>query len=455
MRFNPLPHQPVIRDWLSSHDHNLIWCSPGLGKTVVELEWLDDLFTSGKSRGALVIAPLRVAKITWRQQAARWDHSSWMKVADLRTPEGRKAWDEGSAHLYLINFEMLVTRKGSKTLGFIDACIKGRKELPVDTLVIDEISCMKSSQALRFKRLAPYVGMFKQRSGMTGTPMATYLDLWSQVKLIDGGKRLGATFTSFKARWFTSDYMGFVYTLKPGAKEEIDKLLSDLALVMLGSDYLDIPPTLVEDIEVTMPPEAQKHYKTLEKELLLLLKQKEIVALNAAALATKLLQVASGAVYDSEREIHVLHNAKIDALVRLRKQLGKEPLLVLVSYKHEAVRILEAIPGAQMFDEKRLGDWAAGKIHTWVSHYASLAHGIDSLQLGGSKICWFTLTWSGEYYQQANARLARTGQENPTTVYRLIVSSTYDDAVAESLKSKSDEQSGLMNSLKALQMLKE
>jgi len=451
MKFNPLPYQPRMSEWLQTHEAAGLWAEPGMGKSVVALDYLDHLLTNGLSRGALILSPLRVSLCTWPSQFARWDHSKWMKVANLRTPEGLQSWERGTSDAYLLNFDMLVTRAGAKKKGFLDTYFKGKKELPVDTLILDESSCFKDSSSKRFKALAPYTRMFKQRVGLTGTP-GNYEALWSQVKLLDGGERLGVSFTAYRARWFTSDYMGFKWTLKPGAKEEIDAKIADLCLVMLGADHLDIPPTHYEDIEVSLPAEARKQYKTLEKELLLEIERSEIVALNAAVLMNKLLQVVGGAVYDLERNIQIIHTAKVDALVKLVKSLKGEPLLVLVSYKHESARILKALPQARMFHEDDLDEWCEGKIPVWVADARSLSHGLDRLQHGGSKLCWFTLTW-GEAYQQTNARLVRTGQEKPTTVYRLLVPGTADDAVVEALREKSDTQTGLMTALKNLQIL--
>ncbi len=440
-------------DWLRTREASYLAADPGLGKSVVVLDYLDDLFTSGQSRGALILSKLRVVTCTWPTQIEKWDHSRWMKIADLRTPEGRKAWDEGTAEIYLLNFEQIPTIAGAKKKGFVEACIKGRKDLPVDTLIIDEISCFRDPSSKRFKALAPYVKQFKQRVALSGTP-GDYMGLWSQIKLLDAGERLGVTHGAYKARHFDSDYMGFKFTLKPSSKDFIDQKLADLMLVTTGADHLDIPPTVIEDIEVTLPPEAKKAYKTLEKELLLELKNSEVVALNAAVLMNKLIQLVGGAVYDTEKGIQVIHTAKIDALVKLVKKLKGEPMLVLVSYKHESARILDAIPEARMFDEKDMALWQAGKVPLWISDFRSLSHGLDGLQTA-QNLCWFTQTWSGEAYQQSNARLIRTGQKNPTTVYRIIAPGTADDAVVEALREKGDVQSGLLLALKNIQRLAE
>jgi hypothetical protein len=445
--FHPFPYQSEMLSYAEERDSFCFFASPGLGKTPVTLKIIADRILEGRCRGALIVAPIRVGLITWPTQVRRWEHSAWLKCVNLRTPQGMEAWKKGSADIYLINPEMMPK--------LLPQMMK-QKRLPADMLVIDELSVAKNPSSVRFKALSKHLDRFTQRIGLTGTPVPnSYLDLFAQIKLLDDGERLGRSFTRFRQQWFDSDFMGYRFTIKPGAKETIDAKLADLCLVMLGDDYLDVPTCTTEDIEVALPPEAKAAYKTLEKELLIQLRKSEVVALNAATLTGKLLQITSGSVYGEDRIVNEVHSAKIDALKKLRSKHGKEPMLVLTAFKHEAARVLAAIPGSRMFDENDLDEWKASRIHTWVASPKSMSHGIDGIQKGGRIAVWMTLTWSNETYLQTNARLVRTGQSNETLVYRLIVSNSVDDAVAEALRMKSDTQSGLLNALKALQKLRE
>jgi len=473
----PMHYQPRMEDWLVEKKHAALFCSPGLGKTVVTLKAIDQLMLDGEIKGVLVVAPLRVSLITWPQQVARWQHSSWMKVANMRTEEGARMWEEGSADIYLINYEMLASReanvkcrkckgegcgeckglgtKKQKSKGFVERFIKGRKTIPVDMIVWDEISLAKDPSGKRVNSLKVYNDFFKRRVGLTGTPVANnYLDLFAQIRLLDDGARLGRTFSSYRDIYFESDYMGYKFTLREGAKKKIDSKIADLALVMLGEDYLDVPTCTTEDIAVTLPPDASKLYRKMEKELLLELEKGDVVALNAAVLAGKLLQITGGAVYDENKNVQVVHDAKLKALRKLREKHKTEALLVLVAYRHEMDRVLAEFPEAVKFHEKLIPDWQQGKIPMMVCQPQSMSHGIDGLQLGGRIAIWHTLTWSNETYLQTNARIVRTGQKSESIVYRLIVSDTYDDVVCEALRAKSNEQSGLMQALKALQLMR-
>jgi hypothetical protein len=222
---------------------------------------------------------------------------------------------------------------------------------------------------------------------------------------------------------------------------------------MLSDDYLDVPTCNYTDHEIALPAKAKKEYDTLKKELLLQIESGEIEALNAAALTNKLLQITGGAVYDADRTVHVIHDAKIKALKDLVKRHKGEPLLVLTQFKHERARILAAFPEAEMFHEKELARWQQGKIKMFVCDPRSMSHGIDGLQDGGRIAVWFTLSYSNETYIQTNARLVRTGQSAETIIYRIIATGTVDEAVVEALREKDGRQQGLFAALKALQMM--
>jgi superfamily II DNA or RNA helicase len=446
--FRPFDYQIPMVEHLLANDRAALFVSPGKGKTVVTLTALDTLATCGQLKGALIVAPLRVCSITWPAQVARWSHTSWMKVANLRTAEGLQAWLDGTADIYLINSELLPNR--------LPLMFPKKKTFvcPVDTLVIDELSLAKNPQSKRFKALHKHLGAIPRRWGLTGTPIPNnYLDLWMQVKMLDDGKRLGKTFSSYKdEHFYPADYMGYTFKLITGAKEQIDRRLSDLALVMVG-DPNDLPSSSIIDIPAALPPDARKQYKTLEKEMLAEIADGEITAPSAGVLVNKLLQVTSGAVYDEDRNVLPVHTAKLDALRTLLDKHKGEPVLILTAFKHESARIIDAIPEARMFNELLLGEWQDGRIPVWVADPRSLSHGIDGLQKSCRIAIWCSLTYSHETYVQTNARLIRTGQTAETIIYRIIAPGTIDDAVAEALRDKSDTQTGMLHAVRALQRM--
>jgi superfamily II DNA or RNA helicase len=444
--FTPFDYQPAMIDHLVENERAALFVPPGYGKTVATLCALDALAVQGAMRAALIVAPLRVCAITWPAQVERWKHSAWMRVAHLRTKEGMQAWHDGDADIYLINSEQLPNR--------IPEMFPARsKHYPADVLVIDELSLAKNHSSKRFKALRKVIDKFPRRIGLTGTPIPNdYLDLFAQVRLLDDGERLGKAFHHYKQEYFyPADYMGYTFKLRHGAKDEIDGKVADICMVITGGGNV-LPASSVVDVPVILPAAAKRAYKTLQKDMLVEVADGEVTAPAAATLVNKLLQMTSGAVYDEDRNVLPVHASKIEALRKLRAQ-HNEPMLVLCAYKHESARVMDAIPGARMFDERDMAAWMRGEISTWVADPRSLSHGIDGLQKSCRIAVWVSLTYSHETYVQTNARLIRTGQANETIIYRLIVPESIDEAVAEALRDKADTQSGMMNAIHALQRL--
>ena len=443
MNYHPLPYQTVGTNWLIDHPRAALFAECGLGKTAMTLDALRHLFADGDCIGALIVAPLRVATLQWPNEVRQWEEFRWMRIADLRTSAGWKMLLDGSAHLYITNYEQLPKLAQ-------DYCYN-RRTFAFDTVVFDELSRAKSHKSTRIKALKPYLPKLKRRIGLTGTPVANgYLDLWAQITLLDDGALLGRTFQHYRNNFFDSDYMGYKWTMKDGAKDVIDRKTSEIALTLRASDYLDIPDTRTEDIEVTLPKDARTTYDIFERELVAMLKDgTAVTAPSAGVLVNKLLQVASGTLYDEERNVHELHYAKLDALETLRG----EPLLVATNYIHERKRILARFPSAREWSDDLLEPWNAGKIEMLVADPRSIGHGLN-LMHGGRTVVWFSPTWSRESYDQFNARLARKGQKRQPLVYRITAADTVDEAVMEALRQKGDTQTGLMRALTALQAMR-
>lgn len=432
-------YQEVAKKFLIDTPRAALFMGMGMGKTATVLSTVEELMLDGACSGVLIVAPLRVATLTWPHEVQRW--FPHLRVADLRTRAGLDTLRRSAAHIYTINYEGLP--KLARNYFY------GRKgDYAFDTIVFDELTKAKNQRSMRIRSIKPYLPKIERRIGLTGTPTPnSLLELWPQITLLDDGEALGRSSTLFRDTYFQSDYMGYKWELRPNAEKQIYARLSKVALTLRSSDYLDIPDTEYEDIEVALPKEAQEVYKKMEKDLLVLLASHpvEIVAVNAAVLVNKLLQISSGALYDEERGIHVLHTAKIDALVKLVDKL-KEPVLIACNFIHERTRIIKALRGCVEWSDKILPDWNAGKVRAIVADPRSIGHGLN-LQAGGRTVIWFSRTWSRENYDQMNCRVARKGQEKQPQVFHIVCPDTADEAVAEALRMKGDGQAALLAAL--------
>lgn len=455
MIFSPVEPQQIFIDHMRQHPNVLGFVGVGIGKTAAVLYRLNELFLEAESIGALVIAPLRVINLTWPMEIQNWSNFRWMKFANLRTEIGQRAFLNGTAHVYGINYESIPL--------LASLVARRRGTVPYDMAIYDESTKAKnpSSKRIRILRDPHKMPRVPRNIALTGTPVPnSHLDLFAQVRLVDGGERLGVKYTDFIREYFiTENYAGYPrYIPKPDSPQKIEKKIADITVTLKSSDWLDIPDTVVEDVELSFSPELQKQYRKLEKELVIELRKDKVMNVaSAASLVTKLLQFTSGHMYDDERDVHPIHNLKVDALVKIVKQ-EKQPILVACIFQHEQARIRKQFPQAKFFadattpakQQQLLEAWNAGKVPMLVAHPASVGHGLN-LQHGGSVMVWMSLTYSREMYEQMIARLARRGQDKVIKVYRLMVPGTVDDAVAEALASKAANEARLISALQMLE----
>jgi SNF2 family DNA or RNA helicase len=180
------------------------------------------------------------------------------------------------------------------------------------------------------------------------------------------------------------------------------------------------------------------------------------VAVNAAALSTKLRQATNGSVYMTDGAAHALHEAKLDALEDLVEELQGSPLLVAVSFLSEVAQIRARLGATTPYlgggvsakvAEHIVHNWNEGKLPLLLVHPASVSHGLN-MQENAHHICWYGLTWNLEEYDQLIRRVWRSGQAQRVIVHHIIARNTVDQAVSSALREKGRNQSALLARLK-------
>ena len=441
-------YQRAAVEHIIAHPYSGLFLDMGLGKTVSTLTAVNRLMNEYlEVAKVLVIAPKRVAEDTWTTECAKWEHLRHLRVSKvLGTEKQRKAALREDADLYVINRENVV---------WLVAQYQGA--WPFDMVIIDELSSFKSAKAARFKALRQVRPMTERVVGLTGTPAPNGLiDLWPQLYLLDMGERLEKTITAYRSKYFrpgrTNGQVVFDYKLNAGSDEMIYKKISDICISMKAKDYLSLPDLIEVPQDIHLPPAKKKQYDEFEKEQVLSLQDEgDISAVSAAALSNKLSQYANGAIYDEDKQVHELHEVKLDALEEIVEAANGQPVLVFYAFKHDAARILKRLKGygaKQIDGAEDIAAWNLGEIPVMLAHPASAGHGLN-LQKGGHIMVWFSLPWSLELYMQANARLHRQGQSQPVRSYKLIAKGTIDEDIAAALDKKSDKQEALMAAIKA------
>lgn len=426
----------------------------GLGKTVVALTAADHFLNDAcQVARVLVIGPKKVVQSVWRQEAAKWDHLKHLRFSSVLGDEKqRKAGLAAKADIYLINRE---------NVPWLVALSAGRWRW--DMIIVDESSSFKNHESKRFRALRSVLPAVKRVLILTGTPMPhTFLDLWSQVYLLDRGKRLGESYYRFRDQYFERDpWSQFTFNLKDSGKnktntaeKEISEKIKDICISLSEKDYLKLPERIDRYVEIEFTPAQKKAYDAFERDQVLALpNDNEIAVVNAAALTNKLLQYANGAIYDEAGDWHEVHAEKLDRLEEIIDSAAGHPVLVFYTYKHDLYRIKARLQKAgietrELRADKDVTDWNEKKIPVLLAHPASAGHGLN-LQAGGNIIVWYGLNWALELYQQGNKRIHRQGVKGAVIIHHLLVKGTMDYDVLAVLQGKASNQEALLQAVKA------
>ena len=451
MIYVPHDYQKYAIEFIEKKPTSALLLDMGLGKTSITLTAINNLlFDSFEVHKVLVIAPLRVARDTWKNEVMKWSHLKELivSVAVGSEIERLKAL-KAKADIYIINREnipWLIEKSGIK--------------FDFDMIVIDELSSFKNGKSKRFQHLLKVRPIAKRIVGLTGTPASNGLmDLWAEFRILDLGQRLGRFITHYRNNYFIPDRRNgaIVYSYKPlpFAEETIYDRLSDITISMKAKDYLNMPDLISSEYTVYLSDEEKEKYIALRDDFVLDIADDDITIANAGVLSNKLSQLANGAIYtDESKQVVEIHDRKLEALEDIIEASNGKPLLVAYWFKHDLIRIKSLLDSlgvkyATLDSSESINKWNNKELEVALIHPASAGHGLN-LQSGGSTLVWFGLTWSLELYQQTNARLWRQGQNESTVVIQhIITKGTIDEDIMKALERKDKTQTALINAVKA------
>jgi SNF2 family DNA or RNA helicase len=457
-------YQQKAVNFQCTHPHSMLWLDMGLGKTVITLTSLAHLIRTQFLKGVIIVAPIRVIRLVWRQEAVKWEHTKHLRFSMITgTKDQRTRALLRPADVYMINYENLGWLSETLQTYFV----KKERPMPFNGIIWDEISKMKNSATNRVKAFRKIADKFDWATGLTGTPASNgYKDLHGQFLVVDRGERLGTSKTAFRTRFYkkAGPYKEVPYE---DTEDTIKKLIGDITLEMSAEDYNPLPDLMVNNIEIEMPDDLRTKYDKMEKEFFLVLDSgKEVEAFNQASLTNKCLQFSNGAMYPVAGMPlwEPVHDLKLDALEDIIDEAQGSPILCAYAYRSDAARIMEKfkhldpINLTECKSEASLTNamhrWKTGDCSLMIGHPASMGHGIDGLQKNGHILVWYGLNWSLDLYEQFNARVRRQGQGVPVICHRIMCKDTLDQAQGMALDDKATTQAGLRNAVKQYRISK-
>lgn len=400
----------------------------------------------------LIIGPKFVVADTWPSELAKWDHIKHLTISlIIGTEEQRIAAVKRNTDIYAVSRDNIdwLTRYLGKKWDF-------------DMLVIDESSNFKNASSKRYRAVQRILPKISRLLLLTGTPIPNGLiDLWAQMKMIDGGKRLKIFKKNFIAEYYRATKMlshgAMQYELKNDSSERIYEAIKDRCISMKSVDYIELPGRTDIIREVYLDPEEMDAYRKFKRDKTVQVVGthwdgepaiNEITAFNASSLYGKLLQFANGAIYDEEKNWHLVHDKKLDVLEEVIEELQGQNVIVCYQFKSDLERIKKRFPQAvHVNTDEKIKAWKRAEINFMLCHAASLGYGLN-LQTGGHNMVWFGLTNDAEIFWQMLKRLDRTGQEFPVNNILILVKGTSEYKVHRSILNKTYNQDMLFEALK-------
>ncbi len=423
------PYQNDAVTFLYERDRAMILAPVGAGKTAITLTAMREFMVNDVVKRWLVVAPKRVCTDVWPVEAPKWAPDLTIAVAVGNAAKRRAAFASDAA-VVVVNYDVLD--------------VAGEDFARFDGIVFDELTRLKNPSGKRFKALHKHLGRFNVRIGLTGSFTSNGLeDVFGQCKVIDE-KLLGRTKGAFMQQYFVCINRDFgEWMPRRGALEQVMTRIRPATFVLEPGVYKDkLPPCHVVEMRCDMPD--REPYEKMKRDFMVKMQGKDITAMSAAAVTTKLQQMASGWVYhtvdwNGPYRLPVWFSThRFDLLDEVLEGNQRANTLIVYNFIEELAELKRRYPGRLWtLDDGAdvIERWNAGKIPLLAVHPKSAGHGLN-LQHGGHHLVFLSLPWSLELYEQVVGRLHRSGQERDVWVYVLLTNKTIDERIWAALADK-------------------
>lgn len=320
-------------------------------------------------------------------------------------------------------------------------------------LIIDEISRYRHFKSERYQIIRRIAQDSKHVTAFSRLPIPQGLqEIWEEMFILDGGLRLGTSKMAFWDRYFfvncimVNDHKKYYFIPKESSSKMIARAISDICLNIL--DYLGSEDggVIRRNIYVQLSSSEMSRYHLMAREALLEFEDNSSSDLDVSATAGKLIQLASGTIYDDNKGIVEFHDRKIDALRNLLKEYPNRNILIAYWYKHELLHVMKAFPCAKaILTPKDVADWNRGNMRIGLVN-SSMGGRLGDVSGGGNILIWFSLTWSLGQYARTNDRIKQT--KGYSIIFRLIATDTIDETVIKVLETNRKDNALLLGAIR-------
>ena len=456
IKVRPFEHQKRAFEFVMHRFENdsgaALLVEMGCGKSLISVAVTGELFNERRIRNLLIVCPLSICGV-WEEEFSKFaDFEYNLKV--LKGSLEKKAETlyslEGRAlQIAVVNYE---------SVWRIERQIKNWHP---DMIICDESHKIKTHNISASKSLHRLGEKTKYKLILTGTAITNKaIDIFSQYKFLEP-RIFGKSFYIFRNHYF--DMVGFgqhTPVLKESMRDELRNKIHSIAFVAKKSECLDLPETTEIIRKVELEPSAMNTYKHLVRDSFAELQNSEVMVTNVLTKILRLSQLTGGFLGDDEgKKIHQISKAKLNALEDIIDEVtasGKK-LVVMARFIPEIEAIKKLLVGKGLHFSI-----ITGEIKNRASEIAKFQNDTDVLVFVGqiataglgitltaaSTMVFYSLDYSMSNFEQAKARIHRTGQKENCTYIYLIASNTVDKKIMRALKNKVNLAKSLIDDYK-------
>jgi SNF2 family DNA or RNA helicase len=446
-RYDPFAAQIETADFLSMNNRCFVLNSMGTGKTVSSLWAYDYMLSRKQVNKVLIICPLSTMERTWADEVFKtFPHLDATVIYGTR--QRRLKLLNQDSHIYIINIDGIKTIKEALA-----------KRDDIDLVIVDEVAMFRNASTARWKELNEILNKQSQRRvwALTGMPTPNSpLDAWAQVKVVTPNNTQLPKYFGKARDVLMRQLTQFKWVPRDNANDTIKEWMQPAIRFSLD-DCTDLPEQIHISRDAQMSEEQKKAYVEMLSSLKTEYEGGELLAVNEAVKANKLVQIACGVAYGKEGETIVLPaQDRINVLKEIIEESeGKvivfvpltgvlEELAFELGQQWEVATIHGGTPKTQRDDI--FHDFQTKKTpHVLIANPATMSHGLTLT--AATTIIWYAPVHSNDIYEQACARVRRPGQKK-TTVIAHIAASEVERRIYQRLKTKQKMQGLLLDMMK-------
>lgn len=434
----------------------------GCGKSRTLIEMLEQRFwVAGRVLKTVILTPLIVVE-NFKREFEQYGQLSKGKVLALTGPMDRRLKDfrikaQNGNYILITNYEML----------YNTALCQEIFQWKPEVFVADEVHRLKDPKTKRTKRATNLADICMYRFGLSGTPILnTQLDLFSQIRILDGGKTFGKNFFVFRSQYFydansgrrgTHSYFP-MWLPRPGIDAELQRRIQPFTMRVLKKDALDLPELVRKDFLVDLGSEQERAYCSMKKDFIAFLNDKACVASMALTKALRLQQIVSGFIkMEDASEICFQDLPRLAALQTLLEDITPTAKVIVWACFKKNYEMIEnickqlkvgyAMLHGETTDKQVQIDTFQndGKCRIMVANPG--AGGIGINLTAASYMIYYSKTWSLEHELQSEARAHRGGSEIHDKITRidLVAKGTIDEVITETLNKKKKTSTSVLD----------